>query len=477
MNAYYSELFSFHLPEVILTGGALLVLAADLLLGKFSSEPVRRALAALLGMLAMGFAAEALSPYLRGDTSALGQLCLLGLSGLTLLLIAGTSRLRHPAEHVALTLFATVGFSLMVTANNLLLVFLAFELSSITLYILAGFDKSSPASAEAALKYFLYGSVAAAFLLFGFSLLYGLTGEIELAELGAKLSVLPASPLLVIAWIMILAGFGYKAAAAPFHLWAPDAYQGAPAPSAALIAAGSKLAGMLLLVRLFAEIGFSPLGPALQTALALLIAASLLLGNVAALVQSNFRRLLAYSAIGHAGIVLLMIGIAPADPQMAFGDVLYYLLTYGLASVGAFGVAAVLEANDARGQKLSDFAGLWQRSPFLTICLLVFILSLAGVPPLAGFFAKFNAFYDVLGSLDSAALTSSPFFWLVLLAIAMSAVALYYYLQVLKQAFIAPAEETRPLRIALPATTALLFAAAGIVLLGIFPEHFLRLLF
>lgn len=476
MNAYYSALLSFHLPEVFLAGGALLVLAVDLLLGKLSSAPVRRGLAALLGILATGLAAETLFPYLRGDASALGQLCLLGLSGLTLLLIAGTSRLSHPAEHVALTLFATVGFSLMVTADNLLLVFLAFELSSITLYILTGFDKSSPSAAESALKYFLYGSVAAAFLLFGFSLLYGLTGEIELAALSAKLADLPASPLLVVAWVMILVGFGYKAAAAPFHLWAADAYQGAPATSAALVAAGSKLAGVLLLVNLLAQSAYSPLTPALQTLLALLVASSLLLGNIAALVQENFRRLLAYSAIGHAGVMLLMASLAPANPALAFGDALYYLLTYGLASVGTFGVAAVLEANGHHGQKLSDFAGLWQRSPLLTICLLVFILSLAGVPPLAGFFAKFNAFYDVLGAQDSAALIGAPFFWLTLLAIAMSAVALYYYLRVLKQAFIAPAEGNRPVRVALPAATALLCAAAAIIVLGICPDLFFRLL-
>ena len=411
---------------------------------------------------------------------------------LTFLLIAGTSRMKNPAEHVAVTLFALAGITLMCVAQNLLVIFLAVELASLSLYVLAGFDKTRPESAEAGLKYFLYGGTAAAFLLFGLSLIYGLTGELGLAAVGIKLAALPPSPLLVIAMSMVFVGFGYKVAAAPFHLWAPDTYQGAPTTSAALIASASKVGGFVLLASMLRA--FSLEGPdssfALQVdsekliaaapiggsfvVLAVLIVASLLLGNVAALVQSNVRRLLAYSAIAHAGVLLIAAQNCTSWKIAGFNawsNLLYYLLTYGLATVGAFGVVAVLE-NNGGCQKISDLKGLWWRSRLLTGTLLVFILSLAGVPPLAGFFAKFRVFLDgfqVSGALPGA--TGTVLFGVVLLGVAMSAVALYYYLQILKAAFVANPEKgtasATPVKVPWPAAVALVLAAAGLVVLSV----------
>jgi NADH-quinone oxidoreductase subunit N len=401
----------------------------------------------------------------------------LALTALTLLLTPGVARLRHPTEYVALVLLATTGFTLMAAANQLLVAFLAIELASLSLYILAGFDKTRPDSAEAALKYFLFGGLSAAFLLFGFSLFYGLTGSIEFGQISSELGKMPANTLLVVALVMVLVAFGFKAAAAPFHLWAPDVYQGAPTSSAALIASASKLAGFALFVRLFWA-GFGPAAGSLSAAtgasggwisvVAIIAVVSLLLGNLGALAQSNVRRLLAYSAIAHAGALLIGVIVAgDAGPAPLF----YYAGTYGLATVGAFGVIAAIERTD-RCQQLSDLAGLHRRSPLLAACLLVFVLSLAGIPPLAGFFGKFVVFAAALrlGGLDTSA------GWLALLAIAMSAVALYYYLLILKQALVVKPASAVTTRIAVPSAsaTALIVAALLLVLFGVFPSLVLQ---
>jgi NADH-quinone oxidoreductase subunit N len=275
---------------------------------------------------------------------------------------------------------------------------------------------------------------------------------------------------------MVLVAFGFKVAAAPFHLWAPDVYQGAPAPSAALIASASKLAGFTLFTRLLwpgfhAAAGSAAAlrgGPGWLPAVAVVAGASLLLGNLAALAQSSLRRLLAYSAIAHSGALLLGV---MATGRSGPGPLFYYASTYGLATIGAFGVISAAERG-GRCEAISDLAGLHRRSPLLAACLCVFILSLAGIPPLAGFFGKLFVFAAALrlGGL------AGPAGWLVLLAIAMSAVALYYYLIVLKQALVeSPEPEAPPIRV--PRVTALALAAAAglIVWLGLDPGRILGL--
>lgn len=479
MSTPYGELLTALRPEICLVGGALAVLAVDLPKSARSAQQ-RLELSAAIGILAISAAygwglSAGLPGPLFGGVLSLDMLAqatragVLGLALLTLGLTAGTSKLRHPAELVAMILFATTGFTLMAVAQQLLLAFLALETASLSLYVLAGFDKTRPESAEAALKYFLFGGVSAAFMLFGFSLIYGLTGSIELSQISVQLALTGPSPLLVVALVMVLVAFGFKAAAAPFHLWAPDVYEGAPAPAAALIASASKVAGLALFVRLLWP-GFGAASGNLTGAagwlpvVAMISAASLLLGNFAALAQGNVRRLLAYSAIAHAGALLLgVIAAGHAGP----GPLFYYAATYGLATVGAFGVIAVVE-NSGRCQGLGDLAGLRARSPLLTGCLFVFVLSLAGIPPLAGFVGKFVVF--------SAALQlGGPAGWLALLAIALSAVALYYYLMILKQALVAPAKETSPVKVPAPAAIALLAAAGLILLFGLWPSLLLRL--
>ena len=248
-------------------------------------------------------------------------------------------------------------------------------------------------SSEAALKYFLFGGMSAAFLLFGFSLLYGLSNSTSLTQIASAIHGQSLNPLLIIAIVTTVIGLGFKVAAVPFHFWAPDVYQGAPVPSAAFIASGSKVASFFIFFQVMV-IGFAGaegsaawlhFAPGWVSVIAVVAAFSMVLGNLVAIVQSSVRRLLAYSAIAHAGYMLLAL---LSHTQQSLAALLYYVVTYALATLGAFGVIAVVEKQTG-GDQLSDFDGLSRRAPVLSFCLFIFLLSLAGIPPLAGFFGKF----------------------------------------------------------------------------------------
>ena len=486
MRPDYAELFFALRPEASLVLGAFLALGLDLSIFRRHPPGGRLQAALLVGALAVLTAGvqvwQGEHGPVFGDVLNLDDLAIAtraGILGLTLLTLGiawGATVPRQPAEYVAVMLFAATGLMLMAAAQQLLLVFLALELASLSLYILAGFDRHRPESSEAALKYFLFGGMAAAFLLFGFSLIYGVTGSIELPQIAARIAAQGTNPLLRVALVMVLVGFSFKAAAAPFHLWAPDVYQGAPAPSAALIASASKLAGFTLFARLLWPGFYGAAGPVASFAggsgwfpvVAVVSAASLLLGNIAALAQSDLRRLLAYSAIAHAGALLL--GVMAAN-QAGPAPLFYYASTYGLATVGAFGVISAAERG-GRCELITDLAGLHRRSPLLAACLAVFILSLAGIPPLAGFFGKFAVFTAAL----QVAGLAGPAGWLALLAIALSAVALYYYLIILKQALVAnPEPAARPIEVPGVTSLALVAAAGLIVCFGLNPGLLLGL--
>jgi NADH-quinone oxidoreductase subunit N len=479
----YRALLALLAPETILVVTALLVLVADLGLLR-RRDPRRRAtVAAMLGglgcFLAMAFLLQPPEPRNLLDgmlvVNPLTQLVkqyLLFITFGTLILAVESRCTCHVGEYFALLLLATVGFMFMVSSENLLMIFVSLELASLSLYILTAFARQTLASAEAALKYYLFGGLSAAFMLFGMSLLYGLTGEINLPDIADRTRSLGLDPLLILAMAMIVVGLGFKIAAVPFQLWAPDVYQGAPVPSAALIASGSKVASFFLLAKV-AMVGFSGLEGSggwgqFQAGwvplLAALAAFSIILGNLAALAQQSLKRLLAYSAIAHAGYMLT--GVV-AGGEAGLVSLLYYVLTYALTAVGAFGVVAVVEA-EAGDDRLSSFAGLSRRAPLMSFCLLVFLLSLAGIPPLAGFFGKFYMFSAAAG----AGQHQLGLLWLVILAIAMSAVSLYYYLQVLKQVYVsapAPAAAGR-LVIPLPVQVVIACLALSVIILGCFPN-------
>jgi NADH-quinone oxidoreductase subunit N len=377
----------------------------------------------------------------------------------------------HIGEYFALVLLATVGMMFLVSSENILMIFISLELTSLSLYILTAFNKRNIQSAEAALKYFLFGGMAAAITLFGLSLIYGLTGALELEAIAAALKGRGLDPLLVVAMVMTVIGFGFKVAAVPFHLWAPDAYQGAPTPSAALIASGSKVASFFILAKVM-MLGFAGaegsgawrgFASGWVPLLAVVAVLSMMFGNLAAIAQSNVKRLLAYSAIAHAGYALL--GVLSDNPQ-GVSSLVYYVITYGLTLVGAFAVVGAVE-DGAGDAKLSDFAGLCKRAPLLSFCMMIFMLSLAGIPPLAGFFGKFFLFTAAVGAEPK----SLGLLWLVIVAVAMSAVSLYYYLQVLKQIYVieTPARAA-PLPASAPFQVGVALMALGVVVLGCAPD-------
>jgi NADH-quinone oxidoreductase subunit N len=363
---------------------------------------------------------------------------------------------------------------LLVGSEELLMIFIGLELLGLSLYVMAAFDKTDVRSAEAGLKYFFFGSTSSAFTLFGISLIYGMSGATGLAPIAAKLATTSVQPLLAVGIVMTLVGFAFKIAAAPFHLWAPDAYQGAPVPSAAFIASGSKVASFVVLGKIVL-VGFAPVHGSAgwhamvagwSPVLAALAALSIVIGNLVALAQSNVRRLLAYSAVAHAGYTL--IGFVAGDRE-GFSAALFYTTVYAITLVGAFGVVGVVR-RETGGDNFSNFSGLASRSPLLAGCMAVFMLSLAGIPPLAGFFGKFYLFSAALHAGENHALL-----WLVALGLVGSFVSLYYYLLVLKAIFVdAPplsaAEPMKRMRYdSLQGATVTLLAAA-VVLLGVMPN-------
>jgi NADH-quinone oxidoreductase subunit N len=436
-----------------------------------------------------GFSVDGLLVLANGGVSAVAQMGVLILTVVTLLLLIDSNFTKHPGEFVAVMLMASSGGLVISAARDLLVIFIGLELLSIGLYILTAFGKASAKSAEAALKYYLFGGMSAALLLFGFSYLYGLSGSTNLYRVvltAYRTDTISAWPLWALALVLVAAGLGFKVAAVPFHLWAPDTYEGAPAPAAAFIASVSKVASFALLITIsavalnpFAGLHLSgghvtarmfittttaptpiPFGffAPWSRILTVLAALSMVVGNLAALAQTSVRRLLAYSAIAHAGYVLLALAY-PSYSARSAQAVLYYVLTYGLTTIGAFGVIGVVERASG-SDKLDAFLGLHKRNPVLAGVLLILFLSLAGIPPLVGFWAKFNLFAAVLAVGGGV----WPFA-LVALAVAMSAVSLYYYLQVLKRAYVMPAVDETPIQVH-PVTMLVLVAIAAVVVLS-----------
>jgi len=406
------------------------------------------------------------------------KMALLAMTVVVAVLSFGARFTRHLGEYFALLLIATAGMMLLISSENLLMIFIALEMLSLPLYVLTAFNKGSAASAEGALKYFLFGSVAAAFTLFGISLLYGMTGDLQLGSLAEKiaekLKTPPLEPVYYAGLVMTLAGFAFKVAAAPFHFWAPDVYEGAPAPIACFIASGSKVASFFVLARIIVE-GFGPMhGKAgwegfeagWMPVLAVLAVVSMVAGNIAALVQSSVKRLLAYSAIAHAGYALLAFF---GNPQQMLPALFFYVITYALTVLGAFAVVAVVENSGGR-DRLGDWAGLGRRSPLLAGCMFVFMLSLAGIPPLAGFFGKFYVFTAALGGTTAGGKPDLAMLWLVIIAVAASAVSLYYYLQVLKQIYSAEAlADSKPFCPPYAALVSIALLAGLVIALGCAP--------
>jgi len=489
MSVGYFQIFRALSSETTLVLVALGVLTLDLVAGRKREMAKRREIAGAAALFGLAVSALPLiwqmglaDVPLPGATLVVNPLtiifkfALIALAALTVLISVDHDIGAHVGEYFAMLLFGAIGMLLLVSSEELLTIFVALELTSISLYILTAFHKNSLRSQEAALKYFLFGAISSAFLLFGLSYVYGLTGATNLRDIGMALAGKGADPLLAVGLLCVLVGLGFKVAMVPFHLWAPDAYEGAPTPVTAFIATGSKVASFFVLVKVL-MVGFAgAVGSASwcgwQSGWAMVLgvtaAASMLLGNFAAIVQHNVKRLLAYSSIAHAGYILIGFVAATATGATA---VLFYVIVYALTNLGAFGVVAAL-APRAGGNEMKRFSGMAKRAPFLSLLMLVFILSLAGIPPLGGFFGKFYLFAAAV-ECDSQ---HFGLLWLVALGIVMSVVSLYYYLVLMKHIYVLPAKDDSRIKTPGYVNAALALCAVGVVVLGVFPERILALL-
>ncbi len=420
----------------------------------------------------------------------IARLSFIGAAFITSLLCLDYRPSAHPAEFYALILFSTLGMCLMAGATELVMAYLAVELTSIPLYILAGYFRNDTRSSEAGMKYFLFGALSSGILLYGMSLAYGYAASAAAGNITAndltqfsRIAALsrdagPGVALLTLGMIFVIAGVGYKVAAVPFHGWAPDVYQGAPTPITAFISTASKAAGFILLFRLL-TVAFPGLSGGVSfgeelggwtSVLALLALLTLIVGNLAALPQTNAKRLLAWSSVAQAGFILLAL-VAWAAPQsfdrnQGAAALLYYLVVYTLTNLGAFGALAAISLA-VGGDEIADLNGLAQRNLGLAVLLTLCVLSLAGIPPLAGFFAKFYVF--MVGWQAGAR-------WLIVVAIVTTIVSLYYYLRLLKAMFIAPPASKEPLPAPPALTAAVSVAVVALILFGLFPNLLLGIL-
>jgi NADH-quinone oxidoreductase subunit N len=450
-------------PESLLTIWGLLVLVLDFTLLRGTDFNARRH---VLGSLSLVGALVALavvlytadyhgSSFLDGSvahdaiTSWFDGLIVV-LMALVLVLSISNQFTEHWGEYYALILWAGVGMMVLISALELVLLFLALEMMTICLYLLTAFVKKRRRSSEAGLKYFVYGSVSSALFLFGLSWVYGLTGSTRIESIRMVLESsdhvagLAGNVAGAVAVLLLMVGFGFKVAAVPFHQWAPDAYVAAPSPITAWISTGSKVASFIALLRVMVH-GLAPwahregniVGPGWVGVIALISAASMTYGNFAALAQTNFKRLLAYSSIAHAGYML--VGVLAASVSVdqghnAAGAVLFNLVIYAFSKLGSFALATWL-MRDLGDEDLAGLDGLGHRSPTLAVCAVLLLLSLVGVPPLAGFFGKLSMFMEALNTGPNGRLT---LLWLVALALATTVLSAFYYTRILRAMFLRP---------------------------------------
>jgi NADH-quinone oxidoreductase subunit N len=462
------------LPLLLAAGTALAVLLVDL----WMQGPDREGLG-WIGIVGLGTTALAAALLWNTHASTLSDAIVLDrFSVFFTLLFCLTSVLTllismnyleqteiRSGDYYTLVVFATVGMMLMASATDLLVIFLGLEVMSIAAYALAGLARGQVRSNEAAMKYFLLGAFATGFLLFGIALIYGATGSLTLPVIAERLATIgPQERVLLIAGMaLLLVGFGFKVGAVPFHAWAPDVYEGAPTSVTALMAVGVKAAAFAAFVRVFLHT-LAALQADWSGALWVLAVLTMTIGNVTALVQRSIKRMLAYSSIAHAGYLLVGMTAGGADGGAA---VLFYLITYTFMTLGAFAVVIAVGRTGRPNDSLDDYAGIAFRSPFLGIAMTVFMLSLAGIPPLGGFVGKLYIF---------SAAVHSGYVWLAILGVLNSVVSVYYYAGVLVRMYMTEgtpdvvAPSSRPYLFA-----ALLATLAGTVAAGLFPSPLLEL--
>jgi NADH-quinone oxidoreductase subunit N len=457
------------LPEIVLSIFGIIVMMLDPLIDEESSQKILASIAlvgALAGLGATWFMAQSPGQAFWNmvqvdDFSVFFHVLVIAIAAVVVLSsyeYLAVQRIRA-GEYYALLLFGTVGMALMSSAVELVLIFIALEISSISTYVLAGFRRHEASSTESSLKYFLLGSFATAFFLYGVALMFGATGHTNINEISAALQAGQIPLLAVVGVAFMFVGLGFKVAAAPFHIWTPDVYEGAPAPIVGFMSTAPKAAAFAVLLRVVYVIDVHALFWVIWVAAAL----SMTLGNIGALVQHNVKRLLAYSSIAHAGY--LLVGFAAA-PGLGTSAVMFYAASYAAMNVGAFAVVSHFSNVGERYITLEDYEGLGRNSPLLAASLTVFLLSLIGIPITGGFFAKFYVF--------SAAMRSH-LIWLTIIGVLNSGVGAYYYLRVIVRMYMSEERRKVPVTpLSFAPRIAIVVCLAATLYLGLFPNTLLQ---
>lgn len=459
-------------PVIVLSVFAMMVLVVDLFGGRNKTLLVFISLVGLLMTAISAFAKNPIPAYSFNDSYIVDHLslffiCIFTISSALAILLSVEYNEREgirAGEYYALILFCTVGMILLASSTDMIMIFLGIEIVSICLYVLAGIRRDNLRSNEAALKYFLLGAFATGFLLYGMTMVYGSTGHTNLFKIAEVVQNPSAqsNPLLLMGLVLLIIGFGFKIASVPFHMWAPDVYQGAPTPITAFMAVGPKAAAFAAFFRVFAET-FPEMAPSWEIILSTIAVLSMFFGNLGAIMQTNIKRMLAFSSISHAGYILMAV---IAKNSLGASSLLFYMLTYAFTTFGIFGIIILLGRKGEENLEIENYSGLAYRHPILALSMTVFLLSLGGLPPFAGFIAKFYIF--------SAAIQEG-LVTLVIIAVLNSAISFYYYLKVV--VFMYMKEPEAEFKISLtPLTLFVVFIGVTVTIsLGIFPGSIIAL--
>ena len=470
------ENLMFLAPELAVVATGLIVL----LIGVFMSPQTKNMLGylATLGVLAalaltiQSFGTEATMFFGTLSIDALSQFFKLVFLAVSLIVSLASIKYNENSDHTeefySLVLFATFGMMVVASANDLILLFCAFELASLATFALAGFEKRNARSLEGAMKYFIIGAISSALMLFGISYVYGATGTTSIPMIAENATLLAENPIGLVAVVLLIAGFGFKMALVPFHMWAPDAYQGSPSVVSSLLAAGSKKMGFVAAFRVFI-VALAALQPDWQLAFTILAVVTMTFGNVVAVSQTSVKRMLAYSSLAQAGyIAMAFVVMTP----MALTGGIFYTLAHAFMKAGAFiaaGAVVWMITSQKTGNldipdHLDSFRGLGKRMPLAALSMTVFVFALAGIPPTAGFMAKLVLFSSTI----QAGMT-----WLAVIAILNSALSLFYYARLVRYMYFLP-PEGKKIGMPFPYAAALLLAVAGVLAMGIWPEPFMQ---
>jgi NADH-quinone oxidoreductase subunit N len=451
--------------EILVAILGLVLLALSLMLSKGRKAVIGYiSAAALVGILVISFVfktsenisfynglyvSDSISTYFK-------QLFLIAAALVTLMSASYVKNLTDSkSEFFVILVFALLGMMVMSSANDMITLYMGLELMSISFIILAAYDKKNMKSTEAGTKYVLLSSMSTAVLLYGMSLIYGISGSVNFPEIISFMKAGSNQPIVIVGSILLIAGFAFKISAAPFHMWSPDVYEGAPTPVTAFLAAGSKVAGFAVLIKLLMQV----MQYSYSTIIVLIIVLSILsmvIGNVIAIPQTNIKRMLAYSSIAHAGYILT--GLV-SYTKGGISAMMYYMLLYIFANIGAFASITAF-TNQTGKEDIKDFKGMWKRSPFLAATLMISLLSMAGIPPAAGFIGKFYLFSELI---------KQGYLWMAFFAMGMSVVSIYYYIVVIRVMLMEEPEDTSAIKLPASLKAVMVIAIIMILVMGLFP--------